>query len=148
MHHGLLEGQIFACPVKALARRVAHIRVQKSDGTTPLYAYWDSVGRGDVTDRDMIFHMKFAEAKLCYPRRIITLYRIDTHSNRTGGAYAKKLAGFDDESIIKMGIWLTSLNAFLEYTQHQLSGFSQGMATKMSRIEIFTNMEGLANNTG
>ena len=41
VHHGALEGQIFSCPVKALARRVAHIRVHISDGTTPLCAYWD-----------------------------------------------------------------------------------------------------------
>ena len=55
VQHGALEGQIVACPVKALARRVAHIRVNTSDGMTLLCAYWDSVGRGNVTDRDMIF---------------------------------------------------------------------------------------------
>ena len=31
VHHGALEGQIFACPVKKLAIRVAHIRVHTSD---------------------------------------------------------------------------------------------------------------------
>ena len=46
--------------------------------------------------------MKFAAAKLGYPRRNILLERIDTHSNRAGGAYAINLAGFDDESIRKM----------------------------------------------
>ena len=59
-----------------------------------------------------------------------------------------KLAGFDDESIGKMGRWLPSSNAFLKYTQHHLSGFYQGMATKMSRIARFTNMEGPENHTG
>ena len=103
MHHGALERQIFACPVKALTRRVTHIRVHKSDGTTILCAYWDSVGRGDVIDRDMIFHMKFAAAKLGYYSKDIPLDRIDTHSNRAGGECATKLAGFDDESIRKMG---------------------------------------------
>ena len=79
MHHGALEGQIFACPVKALARRVAHIWVHTSDGKKFLCEYWDSVVRGDVTDRDMRFHMKFTAAKLGYPIRNIPLDRIHTH---------------------------------------------------------------------
>ena len=78
MHHGVLEIQIFACPVKALSRRVTHIRVHTSNGTTLLCAYWNSVGRVDVTDRDMSFHMKSAE-KLGYPSRNILLDRIDNH---------------------------------------------------------------------
>ena len=41
VHHGALVGQIFACPVETLARRVTHIRVQTSNGTTILCTYWD-----------------------------------------------------------------------------------------------------------
>ena len=78
VHHGALEGQIFACPVKVLARRVAHIWVHTSNGTTILCAYWDSVGRGNVTNRDMSLHMKVAAAKLGHPSRNIQLDRIDT----------------------------------------------------------------------
>ena len=148
VHHGALERQLFACPVKALARRLALIRLHTSDITTILCAYWDSVGRGDVTDRDMIFQVKLAAAELGYPSRNILLNRIDTHSNRAGRTCAMKLAGFDDDSIRKMGIWLPSSNVFLEYIQHQLFGFSQCMATKMSSIAIFTNMEGSENHTG
>ena len=59
-----------------------------------------------------------------------------------------KLAGFYDESILKMERWLPSSNAFLEYIQQHLLGFSQDMATKMGRILRFTNMEGLENHTG
>ena len=141
IHHGALEGQIFACPVKSMARRVTHIWVHTSDGTALLCAYLNSVGRGYVTDRDMIFHMKFAASKLGYPRRNIPLDRMDTHLKWAGGACAMKLAGFDDESIRKMGRWLPLSNSFLEYIQQQLLGLYQGMATKMSRIAIFTNME-------
>ena len=148
VHHGALDGNKFACPVKSLARQVAHIRKHTSDGSTLLCAYWDSIGRGDVTDRDMSFHMKFAAGKLDYPARNIPIDRIDTHSNRAGGACAMKLAGFDDESIRKMGRWLPSSNAFLEYIQQQLSTFTQGMSTRMSKIARFTNMEGSANHKG
>ena len=59
-----------------------------------------------------------------------------------------KLAGFNDESNVKMGRWLPSSNDFLEFIQHQLLGFSQGMETKMIRIEIFKSMEGSENHTG
>ena len=101
VHHGSLERQIFACPVKALSRRVAHIWVHTSDVTTLLCAHWDSVGRGDVTDRDMSFHMKFAAAKLGYPSMNIPIDRINTHLNWADGECAMKLAGFDDERIKK-----------------------------------------------
>ena len=86
LHHGALEGQIFAYPVKALARRVAHIRVHTSDGTALLCAHWDSFGRGDVTDSDMSFNMKCASSKLGYQSRNIPIDRIDTHSNQAGRA--------------------------------------------------------------
>ena len=86
MHHEALEGKIFACPLKLLSRQVALIWVHTSNGTKILCAYWDSVGMGDVTDRDMSFHMKLAAAKLDYPSRNIPLGRINTHSNRAGGA--------------------------------------------------------------
>ena len=99
MQHGSFEGEIFACPVKALARKVEHIRVQTSNGLKLLCTYWVSVGRGDFTDRDMSFHMKFAAAKLGYVSRNIPLDSIDTHLNRSGGACAMKLAVFDDYSI-------------------------------------------------
>ena len=101
--------------MKELSRRVTHIRVLASDGTTLLCAYWDIVVTGDVMDRDMSFHMKFAAAKLDYTIRNIQLDRIYTHSNRAGGACAMKLAVFDDGSIRKMGRWLPSLNDLLEY---------------------------------
>ena len=86
--------------------------------------------------------MIFAAAKLGYPSRNILLDIIDTHSNLADGAYAMKLARFDDKGIRKMGIWLPLSNDFLEYIQQQLSVLSQGMASKMIRIVRFTNMEG------
>ena len=109
VHHGSLEVQIFACPVKALARQVSHICVHTSYETKFLCEYWNSIGRGNVTDRDISFYMKITAEKLGYPIRNILPDRIDTYSNQAGGACAMKLAGFDDGSIRKMGIWLTYL---------------------------------------
>ena len=92
--------------------------------------------------------MKLTATKLGDLNRNILLDRIDTHSNQAGRACAMKLAGFDDESIRKMGRWLPLLNSFLAYIQQQLSGLSQSMATKISRIERFKNMECSANHRG
>ena len=52
------------------------------------------------------------------------------------------MAGYDVVEIKKLGHWKPKSNAFLEYIQQQLSTFSKGMAARMSRIEMFTNMEG------
>ena len=74
VHHGALEGKIFACPVKAMSSEGTGKKSRKYSGANILQnntfcTYWDSVCRGDVIDRDMIFHMKFSEAKLGYPIR-------------------------------------------------------------------------------
>ncbi len=76
----------------------------------------------------------------------MVIKRMNTHSLQLGGVCALKLAGYDKVHIRKMGWWAPKSNAFLEYIQSQLSTFSAGMATRMSRIETFTNMEGLTNN--
>ena len=66
-------------------------------------AYWESVGRGDIIDRDMIFHMKVSAENLGYPIRNIPLDRINTYLNQAVRACAMKLAVFDDKRIRKMG---------------------------------------------
>ena len=82
---------------------------------------------------------------LDYPARGIPLTQVDTHSLRPGGACALSLAGFQEHQIMKMGRWALKSTAFMEYIQQQLSTFSAGMSTAMSRIAIFTNMEGAVN---
>ena len=99
-------------------------------------------------DRYMSFHMNFAAENLGYRNRNISLGRFDTYSNWVGGVCVIKLAVFDGESIRKMVTWLPLSNDFLGYIYQQLSGFSRGMATKMFKIVIFTNMEWSENHTG
>ena len=103
---------------------------------------FDDAGEGYVTDSNIRQAVKFAGGMLNYPDRGIPIDRLDTHSLRTGGACALKLAGYDDVTIRKMGRWKPSSNVFLEYIQHQLSSFSHGMSKKMATIPVFTNMEG------
>ena len=55
------------------------------------------------------------------------------------------LAGYKAHQIMKMGRWAPKSTAFMEYIQQQLSTFSVGMSTRMSKIGVFTNMEGAGN---
>ena len=78
MHHGALEGQIIACPMKALLRLVAHISVSTSNGDTSLCILgqcWQGQCQGYAYD----ILYKFVAAKIVYPSRKIPLYKIDTH---------------------------------------------------------------------
>ena len=54
--------------------------------------------------------------------------------------------GYSDCEIMKMGRWAPDSISLMEYIQQQLSTFSEGMATDMSRIAKFTNMEGRTSN--
>ena len=146
VHHWAIDGEMFACPVRALGRRVIHIRAHSRSGNAFLCSFWDEVGLGNVTDTQVRYAVKFAAQALGYPDRGIPVQRIDTHSLRSGGACALKLSGRDDVEIMKMGRWAPNSTSFMEYIQQQLSTFSAGMATDMSRIAVFTNMEGATNN--
>ncbi|KAL7525436.1 hypothetical protein ACHAXR_001004, partial [Thalassiosira sp. AJA248-18] len=142
VHHEALQGDSMACPIRALGRRVIHIRRHSPSGKALLCAYWDSVGHGNVTDNNIRFAVKFAAGVLNYEARGIPIDRIDTHSLRSGGACALALAGYKDREIQKMGRWAPKSTSFMEYIQQQLSTFSAGMATQMSQVARFTNMEG------
>ena len=103
VHHSAIPGNSGICPIRALARRVIHIRLHTRSDNAFLCSYWDDVGRGDVTDNNIRFAVKFAATSLRYPDRGIPIDRVDTHSLRSGGACALKLAGYDDIDIMKMG---------------------------------------------
>ena len=142
IHHTAIAGNMWACPVRALGRRITHIRQHTANKNAFICTYFDEAGMGSVTDTQIRFTVKFAAKSLHYDERGIPNNRVDTHSLRAGGACALKLAGHDEVQIRKMGRWAPKSNAFLEYIQQQLSTFSKGMAASMSRIETFTNMEG------
>lgn len=147
VHHHAIGGDTFACPVRAVGRRVAHIRTHCKSGEAMLCDYWDDLGEGHVTDVEMRKALKFGAGMLKYPeKRGIPIERVDTHSLRSGGACALKLSGHSDVEIKKMGRWAPRSTSFLEYIQQQLSTFTDGMSSAMSTIASFTNMEGTVTN--
>ena len=81
--HQEANGEVFNCPVKALARRVIHIRENTGDHKTLLSAFYSDGACYDVTGEDISKGLKMAATLLHYPTtRGIPIERIDTHSLR------------------------------------------------------------------
>ena len=118
VHHEAIEGATLVCPVRALGRRYIHIweHAKRGEGAF-LCAYWDHLGHANVTDGAIRYAVKHAARMLDYPARGIPISRVDTHSLRSGGACALKLAGYGETEIKKMGRWALNSQAFLEYIQ-------------------------------
>ena len=93
-HTAIAENKA-ACPVKALARRCIHIRQNTKNRNAFICTYFDEAEMGSVTDNQIRFAVKFAVKALHYEEKGTPIDRIDTHSLRSGGACAFKLAGYD-----------------------------------------------------
>jgi hypothetical protein len=139
--HQECNGDPIHCPVRALGRRITHLRQNTSDSSTYLSAFFVAGARFDVTDNDIRLSLKQAACALHYPEnKGIPIDRIDTHSLRSGGANALSLAGFSDREIQKMGRWRSA--TFKEYIREELACFSEGMSTKMKHRFAFVNIAG------
>jgi hypothetical protein len=65
--HQEANGEAFNCPVKALARRVIHIREHEGDNATLLSTFYLDGQRYDVTGDDISKGLKMAATLLHYP---------------------------------------------------------------------------------
>ena len=140
IHHEA-NGNITTCPVRALARRVAHLRRHNAPNDCFLSSFYVNTSKFDVTDTDVRKSLKQAATILHYPsRKGIPIERVDTHSLRSGGANALSLAGYSDREIQKMGRWRSA--TFKEYIREELACFSAGMSTKMKHKFGFVNIAG------
>ncbi len=139
--HQHTNGERFNCPVRALARRVGHIRAHTLMVDIFLSAFFVRGTRFVVTDGDIRKSIKYAATSLGYPtRKGIPIERVDTHSLRSGGANALSLAGYQDREIQKMGRWRSA--TFKEYIREELACFSAGMSTNMKQKFNFVNIAG------
>ena len=131
--------------MKALARRVVHVRENGGDNKALLLAFFVDGVRYDVTGDDISKGLKMAATLLNYPSmRGIPIEHIDTHSLRSGGANALALSGYSDTQIQKMGRWKGA--TFKEYIREELVCYSAGMSSKMKRNFKFVNIAGNAYN--
>jgi hypothetical protein len=100
--HQEANGEPFNCPVRALARRVLHLREHNAVGKTLLSAFFHLGVRYDVSGNNISKGLKLAAHILRYPTtRRIPIKQIDTHSLRSGGANALALSGYSDTQIQK-----------------------------------------------
>jgi hypothetical protein len=139
--HQETNGEQVKCPVRALARRVLHLREHKAKGKTMLCKVYDEDGERFVCAKDVSASLKIAANLLHYPMmRGIPISSVDTHSLRSGGANALALSGYTDTQIQKMGRWRGK--TFKEYIREDLACYSVGMSTSMKRNFKFVNIAG------
>ncbi len=140
------NGKRWHCPLCALARCYLHLRDMGANSKTFLSAYYDDKGkRKDITNKDVSKALKVAATALDYPNaKGIPIDRINTHSIKSGGAYALSLVGYSDTQIQKMAKWRGA--TFKEYIR-KLACFSAGMSTSMKMKFNFVNIVGNAFNT-
>ena len=139
------NGNTHNCAVRAIARRVIHVRHHTASWAEarrcPLSSYATEGIMRQVTQEDMSKHLKLAATMLDYPgRKGIPISRVDTHSLRGGGANALALSGYNDRAIMKMGRWKSA--TFMEYIRDELASYSQGMSKKMTHKFNFMNITG------
>jgi len=95
--HQEVNGEHMKCPVRALARRVVHLRQHKASGKTFLCKVYEEEGERYVCAKDISSNLKIAAELLQYPAmRGIPISSVDTHSLRSGGANALALSGYSD----------------------------------------------------
>ena len=126
------------CPVKAIIRRIKHIRSNTNDLDTMLGSYFTSKGRKSITSYSMTAAVRKAATLLRLDRQGLTSKNLGSHSLRSGGAMAMHLAKIPDNTIKKMGRW--SSDTFLMYIHEQISYFSKGVSKSMSQHVQFHNI--------
>lgn len=137
-HHALSTRK--QCPVRALARRVAHLHKHAADPDELLCAYFDHLGKSHVTNNDMLKLVRAAGVALQLEKKGFPSERLGTHSLRAGGAMAMAVNGETDRNIKKMGRWST--DTFLMYIHEQISHLTKGISDKMSQPFPFFNVDG------
>ena len=139
--HQETNGEHVKCLVRALARRVLHLREHKASGKMILCKVYEEDRERYVCAKDVSTSLKVAANMLQYPlTRGIPVSSVDTHSLRSGGANALALSGYSDKQIQKMGRWRGK--TFKEYVREDLVCYSVGMSTSMKRNFKFVNIAG------
>jgi hypothetical protein len=136
IHHTAINAQ--HCPVKALARRLAHILGNGGTDDTLICMYKSESGIAAVTPSDLIQAIRMSVRALNLHKAGIDPDIVGVHSLRAGGAMALKLHGESDTTIMKQGRW--SGLTFLQYIHNQIGHLSRDLSSKMATPIPFTNI--------
>ena len=126
-------------PVKACARRIAHILTNGGTGDSLLCDVFTHEHEWKpITPNDMRTGIRTAVRTLKLNENGLDPDLIGVHSLRAGGAMALKLQGVSDTIIKKQGRW-TSMT-FLQYIHNQIAHLTKDLSSKMSINLTFQNI--------
>jgi hypothetical protein len=135
VHHEAIGGAL--CPVAALARRINNIAGKSS--TCPIsFVCHKTKPSTRVSDRDITTAVRWGAVHDGLLSHGYTLKRVSSHSLRSGGAMALKLAGQSSDTIMRIGRWTS--NTYMTYIHSQIGALAKGLAWKMSRHHTFHNV--------
>lgn len=137
--HNECTGHITS-PVRALARRVAHIMTFTSNQNTAISTYYDTMTRqpSQVYPSHISKTIKQTILDLGLQQFGFSEHTVSSHSLRAGGAMAMKLNGMDDIIIKKHGRW--SSDTFLTYIHTQIGALTAGVSKAMLQYIPFCNV--------
>ena len=135
LHHGLSADPTM-CPVKAMIR-ILHACRDMPD-TTKLGTYRLGTRTARVSAREIRTCVKNGAISDGLLERGYDLSRIGSHSLRSGGAVALKLAGHDSDVIKKLGRW--SSDTYLLYIQSQIAQLTAHVAASITTRLRFLNV--------
>jgi hypothetical protein len=135
VHHEAIGGTLW--PVAALARRIHNIG--QGSSTCPIsIVFHKNKQPTRASDRDITMAVRWGAAVDDLFNRGYTSNRVSSHSLRSGGAMALKLAGESSETIMKVGRW-TSLT-YMTYIHAQIGALAKGLAWRMLKQHTFHNV--------
>jgi hypothetical protein len=140
VHHGC-SGALLACPVRALVRRVLHLRLHTAELTTPLASYFHAGRRLAVTSADITLSLRTAAIALG-PALGFLPGDVSARSLRAGGAMALLCARVDTSIISLLGRWRS--DEMMRYLHIQAQPVMQGFARRMLDSGSFQLVPGQA----
>ena len=125
------------CPVAALAQRLDNIK--HGNQTCPISTVFHKTKQPTrVSDRDITIAVRWGAVVDGLLSRGYTLRRVSSHSLRSGGAMALKLAGESSDTIMRVGRWTS--NTYMMYIHAQIGALAKGLAWRMSKHHTFHNV--------
>jgi hypothetical protein len=132
---GLGSTPAYFCPVKALQRRVLHLRRHSAPSTTPIASYflagrWHRISPSNITDA-----LRATVASTCDSAQLGFLHSdVSARSLRAAGAMALLCAKVDTDIIRLMGRWRS--DEMLRYLHVQAEPVMRGFAPLMLQAEF------------
>ena len=124
------SGHDYACPVKAIVRRVWYLReVARLPRTTPLCAYKEGTRLRHVTSNNVTLAIRAAMLLVDPDTLDILPHEVEARSLRAGGATALLCAGIDNNTIQLLGRWKS--DAMLRYLHVQAAPIIRRLAALM-----------------